>query len=204
MEPTVSQNGAPFTFDTNFVLELRKPKAKMALSQLFDHYWQPLFQLSYNLLRNDDDAKDAVQEVFIKLWDRRFEIDIQTSVESYLFSAVRYRSLTMLSKRLAANKREVSLEHYIEQTFLEAIDPLLLKELEQEIDTQISQLPNRMQEVIRLKTKEGLSISEIAVRLNISEETVKNHLASARKRLRTHLRDVAYVILAISTTYPPS
>ena len=198
MECTVSKNGTKKSFDKTFVAELRKTNAARSLNLLFEHYWQSLFRFSYNILKDDDDAKDAIQEVFITLWKRRFEIDIHTSVESYLFTAVRYRSLSVLSKKLDLEQRNVPLENYIESSFTESVDPLMLKDLQREIDRQIDNLPARMQEVIRLKTRDSLSISEIAIRLNISEDTVKNHLAAARRRLRAHLGDIAYVSLLIT------
>ncbi|MFD1772255.1 RNA polymerase sigma factor [Sphingobacterium suaedae] len=198
MDRTVSKNGSPKFFGKTFIVELRKATANKSLNQLFEHYWQPLFQFSYNILKDDDDAKDAVQDVFITLWNRRFDIDIHTSMESYLFTAVRYRSLTILSKKLDLKQRNVPLENYIESSFTESVDPFVLKDLQQEIDRQIETLPTRMQEVIRLKIKDSLSISEIAARLNISEDTVKNHLAAARSRLRSSLGDVAYFILVIT------
>jgi len=190
--------------DQRFVNELKRSGAEKTLSRLFDQYWKPLFQFSYNLLQDEDDAKDVVQEVFIKLWDRQLDLAIHTSIESYLFSSVRYKSLTKLSQRLSSNERNLTLEDHIEQSFLDAVDPLIIKELQQEIDMQIEKLPERMRAVIRLKSKDSLSISEIAVRLNISEDTVKNHLASARKRLRIHLGDVAYIAFLISLASIPS
>lgn len=193
------KNGAGHPYDDQyFVNELKRSGAEKVLSRLFDQYWKPLFQFSYNLLRDEDDAKDVVQEVFIKLWDRQLDLAIHTSIESYLFSSVRYRSLTKLSKQLSSRARNLPLEDHIEQSFLEAVDPLIIKELQQEIDTQIDKLPERMREVIRLRSKDSLTISEIALQLNISEDTVKNHLASARKRLRIHLGDVAYIAFLIS------
>lgn len=204
MESIKTTNGLPSNHDQTFVNELKKSGADKTLHKLFDHYWKPLFQFSFNILRDDDDAKDVVQEVFIALWDRKLDLVIHSSIESYLFTSVRYKSLTKLSQRLSSNERNLPLENYIEQTFSDAVDPLIMKELQQEIDLQINKLPERMQEVIRLKTKESLSIREIAEKLDISEETVKNHLASARKRLRIQLRDVAYTAFVISLSAPLS
>ncbi|GGH29913.1 sigma-70 family RNA polymerase sigma factor [Sphingobacterium alkalisoli] len=179
------------------VLQLRTTHADEAFKKLFNHFWAPLFQSSFNLLRNDDDAQDAVQEVFISLWNRRCDIDIQTSLEAYLFTSVRYKSLTKLTKRLEEQERNVPLEKLIENSFQKFVDPLILKDLEAEIELQIEKLPERMQAVIQLKAKDALSVAEIAERLNISEDTVKNHLAAARKKLRIQLSDMAYVSLLI-------
>ncbi|PRD48079.1 hypothetical protein C5745_06070 [Sphingobacterium haloxyli] len=204
MESTKTTNGLPSNHDQTFANELKKSGADKTLHKLFDRYWKPLFQFSFNILRDDDDAKDVVQEVFISLWDRKLDLAVHSSIESYLFTSVRYKSLTKLSQRLSSSERNLPLENYVEQTFSDALDPLLMKELQQEIDLQINKLPDRMQEVIRLKTKECLSIQEIAEKLNISEDTVKNHLATARKRLRVQLRDVAYTAFIISTYTPLS
>ncbi|TJZ60002.1 sigma-70 family RNA polymerase sigma factor [Sphingobacterium olei] len=179
------------------VIQLRTSNADEAFKKLFNHFWAALFQFSFNLLRNDDDAQDAVQEVFVSLWNRRYDIDIQTSLQAYLFTSVRYKSLTKLTKRLEAHERNVPLENLIENSFQQFVDPLIIKELQAEIEVQIEKLPERMKAVIQLKAKDALSITEIATQLNISEDTVKNHLAAARKKLRIELSDMAYVSLLI-------
>ena len=186
--------------DQIFDDELKKLGVHKAIKKLFDTFWQPLFQFSYNILRNEPDAQDVVQEVFIALWKRQLNLTIYHSIESYLFTSVKYKSLTKLSERLSSSERNLPLETYLESSFTEAVDPLILKELEKEIEFHIKHLPNRMRTVIQLRTQEYLSIQEIAQKLNISEETVKNHLASARKRLRIQLKDATYTLLLISMT----
>lgn len=167
------------------------------LSIIFQRNWERLFRLAYHLLKDNDDAQDVVQEVFINFWDRRHELQIQTSIDNYLFGAVRYKTLTRLQNKLSYNKRNIPLENALVDSFAEAVDPVLVQELQEEIDRQVKLLPEKMRQVFYLRTVECLSIPQIAEKLLISEGTVKNHLAAARRKLRTQLGDAAYLAVAV-------
>ncbi|MDR2285587.1 MAG: sigma-70 family RNA polymerase sigma factor [Sphingobacterium sp.] len=167
------------------------------LSKIFHLNWKRLYQTAYHLLKDDADAQDIVQEVFISFWDRRDELKIQTSIDNYLFGAVRYKTLTRLKNKLSYNKRNIPLEDALTDSFVEAVDPVLVQELQEEIDQQVKLLPEKMRQVFYLRTVECLSIPQIAEKLLISEATVKNHLAAARRKLRTQLGDAAYLTIAV-------
>ena len=187
------------TIDTQFSsLVTDDANGDVLINQLFAEYWQPLYRFSYNLLHDEDDAQDVVQEIFISLWDRRSDLDIHSSIESYLFTSVRYKSLTRLSSKLKKGRRDLPLEDFIEESFRTAVDPTLVKELQEEIEVEICRLPVRMQQVLRMRTMQSMTISEIAQNLNISEDTVKNHLAAARKKLKMRLSDGSYFVLLMS------
>jgi len=168
-----------------------------ALGELFRRYWKQLYQSAYHLLADDDEAQDAVQEVFINLWQRRHEINLHGAAKSYLFTAVRYRALNRIREIAADASLKERLDGYLERSFLETVDPLLIKELTAEIDRHIITLPDRMQQVLRLSYQEQLTAPEIAACLGISEDTVKNHLAAARKRMRSRLGQLAYLWLLL-------
>ncbi|MFD2966569.1 sigma-70 family RNA polymerase sigma factor [Sphingobacterium bambusae] len=201
MRRIISPNERSIDLQNLSLLQASESEANLFLNQLFEKYWKALYQFSFNLLQDGDEAQDTVQELFINLWDRRHHIDIQTSLEAYLFSSVRYKSLTKLQAKLSNAKRDIPLESLVVESFQEAVDPSLLKELQEEIALQISKLPARMQQVIRMRTMDCMSISEIAKNLHISEDTVKNHLAAARKKLRIQLGDAAYLLLLGSVGY---
>ncbi|MFD2743682.1 MULTISPECIES: RNA polymerase sigma factor [Sphingobacterium] len=167
------------------------------LSIIFQRNWERLYRLAYHLLKDNDDAQDVVQEVFINIWDRRHELQIHANIDHYLFGAVRYKTLTRLQTKLSYNKRNIPLENALVDSFAEAVDPILVQELQEEIDRQVKLLPEKMRQVFYLRTVECLSIPQIAEKLLISEATVKNHLAAARRKLRTQLGDAAYLAAAV-------
>ncbi len=167
------------------------------LSIIFQRNWERLYRLAYHLLKDNDDAQDVVQEVFINIWDRRHELQIHVNIDHYLFGAVRYKTLTRLQTKLSYNKRNIPLENALVDSFAEAVDPILVQELQEEIDRQVKLLPEKMRQVFYLHTVECLSIPQIAEKLLISEATVKNHLAAARRKLRTQLGDAAYLAAVV-------
>lgn len=170
----------------------------LSFEELYDRYWKPLYQLAYNTLHAEADAKDIVQEVFISFWTRKEEIRITTTLKAYLFSAVRYKVLNCASALLARDKTHQPITDLIANSFYQDIDPVTLAELEAELGRQIAVLPERMREVIQLSRDERLSNAEIAARLSVSEQTVKNQLSEARRRLKVQLSDFAFGLFLLT------
>ncbi|WP_276481488.1 RNA polymerase sigma factor [Paraflavitalea pollutisoli] len=160
-----------------------------AFKLLFDQYWEKLYVYAYNRLKLEADAQDVVQEVMIKLWLRRSTVVIQTTLAAYLHAAVQYELLAHLSRALKSTERKAELERNILPDLVSQTDPLLLKELLVIVETEVSRLPPKMQRVYRLTHEENLSIKEIAGRLGLSEQTVRNQLNNSYQKLRVNLKN---------------
>lgn len=166
-----------------------------AFEEIFKRYWEPLFVFALKKLKDEDDAKDVVQDVFINLWIRSSSLVITETLEKYLFSSVRYELLYKISKSI---KKEQKIKHYrdvVMPEFTAALDPVQQKELRAAIDQQIDSLPDRLKQIYRLSKEDNLSIKEIANMLELSEQTVKNQLSIALKKLRVGLKEAFIVIL---------
>jgi len=158
-----------------------------AYTEIFSRYNKLLYSHTYNKLRNREEAKDIVQEVFYSLWANRDKSLPQRNLIGYLFMATRYKIADLLSREQVKNKYVVSLQKFIDQA-PEYSDHLVRKnQLSEIIEEEISALPARMQEVLRLSRFEQLSHKEIAKKLNISEETSKDQVKKALKILRVKL-----------------
>ena len=158
-----------------------------AYTEIFSRYNKLLYSHTYNKLRNREEAKDIVQEVFYSLWANRDKSLPQRNLIGYLFMATRYKIADLLSREQVKNKYVVSLQKFIDQA-PEYSDHLVRKnQLRKIIEEEISALPARMQEVLRLSRFEQLSHKEIAEKLNISEETSKDQVKKALKILRVKL-----------------
>jgi RNA polymerase sigma-70 factor (family 1) len=149
--------------------------------QLFDLYWSKLYIVANNVLRNEADAEDIVQELFIDLWNRRTTLVID-NVGGYLFTATRYGIARKLAKR-PLQKRHVDLFEAI-QDMADLGSSLETNDLIDFIRGKIDQLPDRCKEVFELSRFEQLSTIEIAERLHISTSTVENQINKALKILR--------------------
>ena len=152
---------------------------------LYDRYWEALYNKALNKLGNDADAQDTVQEIFISLWRNRQSIQIEDSIAPYLFTALKYCIIKRLYRE--AKKKTSHLTTTIEafaKTELTTDELIQYKELSSIIASETALLPERMREIYRLSRVEYLTILEIAQQLNLSEQTVKNTLSTALKRLR--------------------
>lgn len=169
-----------------------------AFKEIFDRYDRLLFVYALKKLGNRDDAKDIVQEVFIKLWDNRSHLNINISLKSYLYSAVRNAALNIFRHRNIDEKCLASLQDLLD-THSDASDYLIReKDIARLIETEISLLPPKMREVFELRRKRYLSNREIAEYLQISEHTVATHIKRAIKVLRLRLNTIAFVFTMLS------
>ena len=158
-----------------------------AFRELYDRYWEQLYKKAMNRLGNDADAQDAVQEVFISCWRNRKTIEVKETLSPYLYTALKY---CIIKKIYRQTKKGITVPLSTEalaQTELSTEEFLQYKELQHLIEDEVNKLPEKMQQIYRLSRTENLPISTIAENLQISEQTVKNTLTSALKRLREGL-----------------
>ena len=137
-------------------------------------------------LRSEEDAREAVQDVFLGVWNNRGHLQLDDALRPYLFTATRNKALNYLEKR---KMQLVPLDAAFHQ---ESHDPGVEERLQAEearaiIFDEVNRLPERCREVFLLSRKEGLSYKEIAERLSLSEKTVENQVSIALKRLRARV-----------------
>jgi len=154
-----------------------------AFEELFREYFPPLMAFARKILVDEDDAREVVQKVFINLWEKRKEIDISTSLKSYLFTSVHNRSLNMIRDRKKFSSDEVP-DLGGEWDVSSQIESM---ELEEKIRETIASLPEKCREIFELNRFDGLKYGEIAEKLGISVKTVENQMSKALKILREKL-----------------
>ena len=164
--------------------------------KLFRQFFPALMAFSRKILGDEDDAREVVHQVFIALWDKRQELDLSTSLKSYLFTSVHNRSLNVIRDRKKFSDAEVP-EMAGEWDVSAHIEGM---ELEEKIHAVIAGLPEKCREVFLLNRFEGLKYGEIAERLEISVKTVENQMSKALKILRDKLS--AYLSLVLWLLLP--
>ncbi|MDD3078724.1 MAG: RNA polymerase sigma-70 factor [Paludibacter sp.] len=165
---------------------------------MFHEWYSPLCRYAYSILRDMDEAEDVVQQTFYKLWDQRKEIEIRTSINSYLYRMVhnaclnRVRQIKIHEGHIAeyATERDDS-DHNGDLALVES-------ELQKRIDLAIEKLPPRCREVFKLSRFEQRSYSEISDQLGVSVNTVETQIVKALKSLRLSLKDYLSFILLFS------
>jgi RNA polymerase sigma factor (sigma-70 family) len=159
-----------------------------AYDLLYELFWNKLYQHTLIRIRNPEAAKDIVQNVFINLWERRETLKIDTTLEQFLFGAVKLQILNFFRSEKADEK----VLDYTLKKLEGAIAPFneLSEYLEMErlIDAELKKLPDNMRHAYLLKN-EHHTTREIAKKLNLAEQTVSNHISEAMRRIRTSVRN---------------
>ncbi len=160
-----------------------------ALRELFEHYSDQLLRVANAMLRDSDAASDAVQDVFVALWNGRGRYDVPDDVGRYLRRGVRNRALKAIEHdETAARARLTLCEVTTEESAAYNDGPVLLDETDREtaITAALALLQPRTAEIFRL-ARIGLRSGEIADLLGVSPATVYNQLSRALKFLAQEL-----------------
>lgn len=168
--------------------------------QLFKSHFSSLIHVAYSVVKDPDDARDVVQQVFMKLWNLKNEVNTHQNIRSYLHRSVINTSLNFIEKK----QRTVSENQLTEAVFNsqqtdETVD-YSLEEVESAIKKAIEELPERCQVVFSLSRYSELSNKEIAEHLGISIKAVEKHISKALRELRVSLKpylDFLTIILII-------
>lgn len=174
-----------------------KPLSLMDLDTfetLFRKYYQMLCAYAYSFVNDTDNAEEIVQELFYKLWEKRSEITINSSVKSYLYTAVHNRCLKYIEhKNVESRYRNYYLMHESEIDSEQHVSADV-HDLQGIIDNTLDALPARCSRIFRMSRFEGLKYQEIAQLLSISIKTVEANMGKALKMLRKNLKE--YVEIA--------
>jgi RNA polymerase sigma-70 factor (ECF subfamily) len=160
-----------------------------ALNVLFEEYYSPLCLLAFKIVRDRDQAKDIVQEVFIKLWKSRHVLKITTSWKAYLKRATVNTALNYLESGYFQKKHPLEgadLSFYSGTT---ADEQHAYNELKKRSDEAIENLPLRTRTIFVLIRSDEMSYKEVAETLGISLKAVEKEMMKALQLLRTALRD---------------
>lgn len=155
-----------------------------ALKFIYDEYSLQVFNFSFLLLKDTGWSEDVVQEVFVKLWNNRSKLDPSGRLLTYLFVLTKRASLNKLRDIKSFTPSFDHLWNNISSLSDCSHEKLVAKELSDYLDQVLSKLPKRQREVFKLSRFEGFTHQQIAEELNISPNTVKNHMIQALKTIR--------------------
>lgn len=170
------------------LVKLLKKGDMAAFDAIYNSYCHKLHQFVIRYVKQEEDAEGIVQEVFIKIWEARTKINVYESFESFLFTIAYNTTISLLRKRVSETKSREYLKSLQQiDTADQVIEEIHFKELDQKVQSLLKQLTPRQKEIYLLSREEGLTHKEIAKKLNISENTVKNHLVTTLKYLKSHI-----------------
>ena len=164
---------------------------EQAFAEIYKRYSASLAGFAASKLYSLDDAKDILHDMFVKLWEGREQLYITSGLQSYLYAIIRHRIIDKIRKNITREQYASMAQSLILPDQHSVEQQLEGKELQQTIEKSLDQLSPRVKEIYKLSRQEGLSNHEIAQKLKLSEQTVKNQLSAALKHLRKSLVSIS-------------
>lgn len=163
-----------------------------AFTNLVNRYWEEIFIYIKSRIRQSADAKDMVQDIFISCWNSRERLYVGDNgrLNAYLYQAARYTIIDYFAKPGTTVYSDILLEQaadYEKEDNFES--KIYLKELEHCIREEVNLLPERLRTPYLLSREANMTMKEIALKLSLSEQTVKNNITLALRTLRTRLHE---------------
>lgn len=172
------------------LLDLLKSGREEAFTELYHRHWKLIYAHVYKMLRNEEDAKDIIQEVFSSLWSKAGFLRAETNISGWLFIAARNRVFDLIAKNKVRFDYLGEIAAYIENAAELPIETIDERKIEAILEREIQNLPAKMREIFEMSRKEHLSHKEIALKLNLSEQTVKKQVQNALKLLKPKLKNL--------------
>lgn len=158
-----------------------------AFNRLFSLYSPRLFHFAVGYLKSKEDAEEIVQDVFVKVWERRQHLRAELSFKAYVFKIAFNAILNQIRKKGSERAYHTHLQVTREPLHNETEEGIFLADLEGLSARAIDQLPSRRQLIYRMSRQDGLSHQQIADHLRISPKTVEAQMGEALKFLRRQL-----------------
>ena len=181
--------------DSKFLINRLRRGEEAAYEMLFNEYYQVLTMFANKYLNDLDASKEIVQDLFVSLYEKREQLDINSSLKSYLFRSTHNRCINLINAQKIRHKYaeyasytmdpgDTSLEHEVNKT-----------ELEHLLYKAIGELPPKCQSIFKMNRFEGLTNGEIAEKLNLSKRTVETQISKALRILRVKMEPYITVII---------
>lgn len=179
----------PYTVYTDEQLvELLKANDRESFTEIYKRYAAILYRFAWNILEEDDECRDAVQDVFVWLWENRNHLQV-TVLKYYLLAAVKYKLVRAIQN---SKRKDEILSAHLETADSYVEDAVEVNELKSIIRQFTESLPPRAKEIFHLSRNEYLTNREIASKLHISEKTVENQITITLRKLRHTLGHLSF------------
>jgi RNA polymerase sigma-70 factor (family 1) len=159
-----------------------------AFDLIYEAYSSKVYRLAFRFLKDGQQSEEIVQECFINLWTSREKLNAAGDIWLYLYVIAKRLSLNSLRQMCQSRQLSDNLVNHIATVHNDTEEDLLVSDLEQFTERIINKLPRQQQLIFRLSRVEHLTHKEIADQLQISPNTVKNHMVEALKTLKSQLQ----------------
>ena len=173
--------------DEKLLLQQIAEGDEKAFAIIVSRYWNNIYAQALTYIKSGHHAQDIVQEIFIKVWEKRQTLCNVERFDSFLFIIARNYIISELRKKIAQPLQPDFVDVYKEDSMVP--DRILsFKQLREHLETAINLLPQQQKTAFLLSRDEGLSYEAIARQMNLSKETVKKHMCRALNFLRLYIK----------------
>ena len=192
----------PCSYTEQELLVQLKMGDEAAFTQLFKDYSPTVYKAAYLFLKSNTLAEEVVQDVFLKLWLKRAEMDVIRRLDDYLFIMARNIIFDRIKKVAYETAGQAALPQ--EEPFVDDAEYLVRQhQCQAFLKEAVDMLPPQQKEVYHLSRVEGLSHQVIAMQLKLSPLTVKKHMTLALQTIRKHLGNHLHHIIVMILLYTP-
>jgi RNA polymerase sigma factor (sigma-70 family) len=184
------------TYENEQLLALLKANNREAFTLIYRKFWPILYNYAYKRLKDQDQCKDVIQNIFTDLWVRRDELDIK-NLSAYLHAAVRFQVYQFSAKQPKNSILFTALEEILVSPF-QSDSEVVNEELGKMVELWIMALPEKRRKIFLMHYYDELSTKEIALQLNISQKTVQNQLNTASTYIRARFAHLLSISVLIS------
>lgn len=178
-----------FGEDNIWVSYLKQGNSR-AFEQLFLKYQKKLYHFGYKILKNKEEAENLVQAVFMDIWENREQINEEKSFSGYIFKIAKNKIYNMLRKKINEQLYLNYITEHSSETEELRTEGSVSPQSEEMYEKLINSLPERRKEIFLLSRNDGLTYKEIALKLNISENTVDTQIRNALDFLRKKYKEL--------------
>lgn len=171
--------------------------SETAFEQVFKSQFKSLHAYACTILKEEAMAEEMVQQVFFKLWEKRAQVNIQQSVNAYLYRSVYNECLNYLKHQKVKKAHQSHTLYTSGNASDQGARKLVAKELEAKIADALNQLPEQCRTIFQMSRFEELKYREIADKLNLSVKTVENQMGKALKIMRMQLIEYLPALWAV-------
>ena len=165
---------------------------------LFKTHYKALHAYAAVILKDEDDAEEIVQQLFLKFWEKRELLNVQSSLKAYLYKCVYHDSLNYLKHQKVKSKYQDFTKHSMNYTYNNRIDVI---ELQNQINLALNDLPEQCRTIFQMSRFEELKYREIADALGLSIKTVENQMGKALRIMRVKLADFLVILVTCLMYY---
>lgn len=173
------------------LLVFLKKEGRGAFGEIYHRYWSLMYMHALKMLKDEDDTRDVLQDVFTCLWLNRETIDENSNLAGFLYTCTKNKVLDLIARQRVRVNYLDSLASFIETSGNRIIDSITEKELAQALEKEIQQLPAKMRQIFEMRIHKHLTYKEIAAELSLSDKTVKKQISNAIKMLRPKLHHLS-------------